>query len=57
MKEILSLAFQGIRRRKRQSLLMFFVLLVSFSFAIIFLSYTSSVSKTNSGLRADTYGS
>ncbi len=57
LKTIFSLAFEGIRRRKRQSLLIFFVLLISFTFAIILLSYTSSVAETNSQLRYDTYGS
>ncbi|MCD8107586.1 MAG: FtsX-like permease family protein [Oscillospiraceae bacterium] len=55
-RNIISLAFQGVRRRKRQSLLIFFVLLISFTFAIILLSYTSSVAETNSQLRQDTYG-
>ncbi len=56
LKTIFSLAFEGIKRRKRQSLLIFFVLLISFTFAIILLSYTSSVAETNSQLRLDTYG-
>ncbi len=57
LKTIFSLAFEGIKRRKRQSLLIFFVLLVSFTFAIILLSYTSSIAETNSQLRYYTYGS
>ncbi|MCD7771817.1 MAG: hypothetical protein LUH23_06995 [Oscillospiraceae bacterium] len=57
LKTIFSLAFEGIKRRKRQSLLIFFVLLISFTFAIILLSYTSSIVETNSQLRLDTYGS
>lgn len=56
LKTIFSLAFEGIKRRKRQSFLIFFVLLISFTFAIILLSYTSSVAETNSQLRLDTYG-
>ncbi|MCD8108294.1 MAG: ABC transporter permease [Oscillospiraceae bacterium] len=56
LKTVFSLAFQGIKRRKRQSLLIFFVLLISFTFAIILLSYTSSISETNSQLRLDAYG-
>ncbi|MCD7803843.1 MAG: ABC transporter permease [Oscillospiraceae bacterium] len=55
-KTIFGLAFQGVKRRRRQSLLIFFVLLVSFTFAIILLSYTSSIAETNSQLRLDTYG-
>lgn len=54
---MLSLAIQGMRRRKRQSMLIFFVLLISFAFAIMLLSYSSSISSTNSQLRLDTYGS
>ncbi|MCD7771441.1 MAG: ABC transporter permease [Oscillospiraceae bacterium] len=57
LKTIFPLAFEGIKRRKRQSILIFFVLLVSFTFAIILLSYTSSIAETNSQLRLDTYGS
>ncbi len=57
IKTIFGLAFEGIKRRKRQSLLIFFVLLVSFTFAIILLSYTSSIAETNTQLRLDTYGS
>ncbi|MCD7889331.1 MAG: ABC transporter permease [Oscillospiraceae bacterium] len=57
LKTIFGLAFQGVKRRRRQSLLIFFVLLVSFTFAIILLSYSSSISSTNSQLRLDTYGS
>ncbi|MCD7784141.1 MAG: ABC transporter permease [Oscillospiraceae bacterium] len=56
-KTLLGLAFEGIRRRKRQSLLIFLVLLISFTFAIILLSYTTSIAETNTQLRLDTYGS
>ena len=56
LKTIFSLAFEGIKRRRRQSLLIFFVLLISFTFAIILLSYTSSIAATNSQLRLSAYG-
>ncbi len=56
VKNIFSLAIQGMRRRKRQSLLIFFVLLISFAFAIMLLSYSSSISSTNSQLYSDTFG-
>ncbi|MCC8195902.1 MAG: ABC transporter permease [Ruminococcus sp.] len=56
IKNIFSLAIQGMRRRKRQSLLIFFVLLISFAFAIMLLSYSSSISSTNSQLYSDTFG-
>ena len=35
LENILSLAFQGTRRKKQSSILIFAVLLVSFSFAIV----------------------
>lgn len=56
VKNIFSLAIQGMRRKKRQSLLIFFVLLISFAFAIMLLSYSSSISSTNSQLYTDTFG-
>ncbi|MCD7771811.1 MAG: ABC transporter permease [Oscillospiraceae bacterium] len=56
IKNIFSLAIQGMRRRKRQSLLIFFVLLISFAFAIMLLSYSSSIASTNSQLYSDTFG-
>ncbi len=56
LKTIFSLAFEGIKRRKRQSLLIFFVLLISFAFAIMLLSYTTSIATTNMEYLYDTYG-
>lgn len=56
IKNIFSLAIQGMRRRKRQSLLIFAVLTISFAFAIMLLSYSSSISSTNSQLYTDTFG-
>ncbi len=56
LKTILSLAVQGLWRKRRQSLLIFAVLLISFTFAIIIICYSTSISATNSQLRADTYG-
>lgn len=55
-RNILSLAFQGTLRKKRSSILIFFVLLVSFSFAIVALSLVGSISKTNAEFRLNTYG-
>ena len=54
--ELFGLAIQSIRRKKRSSLLLFSVLLLSFAFAIISLSVTSSIRKTNEEYRYDTYG-
>ncbi|MCD7823732.1 MAG: ABC transporter permease [Oscillospiraceae bacterium] len=45
-----------MKRRKRQSLLIFAVLTISFAFAIMLLSYSSSISSTNSQLYSDTFG-
>ena len=56
LENILSLAFQGTRRKKRSSLLIFAVLLVSFSSAIVVLSLVGSISKTNAEFRLNTYG-
>ena len=56
LENILSLAFQGTRRKKRSSILIFAVLLVSFSFAIVALCLVGSISKTNAEFRLNTYG-
>ncbi len=53
---ILSLALKSVSRKRRQSLLIFAVLLISFTFAIVIICYSTSISATNSQLRADTYG-
>lgn len=53
---ILSLAFQGTFRKKRSSILIFSVLLISFSSAIVALSLVGSISKTNAEFRLNTYG-
>ena len=54
--DLFGLAVQGIGRKKRSSLLLFAVLLLSFAFAIISLSVTASIRKTNEEYRYDTYG-
>ena len=54
--ELFGLAVQGIGRKKRSSLLFFAVLLLSFAFAIISLTVTGSIRKTNEEYRYDTYG-
>ena len=53
---LFSLAFQGTLRKKRSSILIFSVLLISFSFAIVALSLVGSISKTNAEFRLNTYG-
>lgn len=55
-REVFLLATQGVRRKKKSSILIFFVLLISFSFAIISLSLVGSISKTNAEFRLNTYG-
>lgn len=56
MKNIFSLAFQGIRRRKRQTLLVVSILTISFAFAVMMISYTSSIAATNLEYRSEVYG-
>ncbi len=53
---ILTLAMQGIRRKKKSSILIFIVLLLSFAFAIASVSLVSSISKTNAEFRLNTFG-
>lgn len=55
-KKIFPLAFQGITRKKRSSILIFLVLLLSFAFAIASVSLVGSISKTNEEFRLNTYG-
>lgn len=53
---MMQLAFQRMLCRKKSSLLVFLVLFISFSFAILSLSLTGSISKTNAEFRLNTYG-
>ena len=50
------LARQGIFRRRRSSLLLFLVLLLSFAFAVMMLSVMGSMNRTNSEYLKNTYG-
>lgn len=50
------LARQGIFRRRRSSLLLFSVLLLSFAFAVMMLSVMGSMNRTNTEYLKDTYG-
>ncbi len=56
IKTIFGLAFKGTVRRRRQSGLMILILTISIAFAVIMMSYSSSILKTNSENRLDTYG-
>lgn len=51
-----SLAIQGMLRKKRSSILIFSVLLISFSFAIVSLSLVDSIRQTNAEFRLNAYG-
>lgn len=55
-RNLFSLAVQGTLRKRRNSILVFFILLLSFSCAIVSLSLTESMHSTNERLRLDTYG-
>lgn len=52
----LLLALQGTMHKKKRSLLVFLVLLISFSFVILSISLVSSIGKTNAEYRIRTYG-
>ena len=52
-----SLAVQGALRKRRSSLLIFFVLLLSLACMIVSLSVTGSITKTNEALAESIYGS
>lgn len=54
--ELFRLAVQGLRRKKRSSLLLFLVLCFSFAFAIITLSVNGSTAATNAAFRLDSFG-
>ena len=53
---LFSMALDETRGRKRSSFLIFFVLFLSFTCAMISLSLTESMDKTNEECRYDTYG-
>ncbi len=56
LKNIVSLAFRGIFRKKRSSIRIFLVLLLSFAFAVASVSLVGSISKTNQEFRLNTFG-
>ncbi len=53
---IFSLAVEGTLRKKKSSILIFLVLLITFSFAIVSLSLVGSIAQTNAQFRLNTYG-
>ncbi|MCD7889330.1 MAG: ABC transporter permease [Oscillospiraceae bacterium] len=56
-KTIFGLATEGLWRRRKQTLLVVAILTISFTLAVMLLSYTSSISATNSAYRDSIYGS
>ncbi|MCD7785022.1 MAG: ABC transporter permease [Oscillospiraceae bacterium] len=56
-KTIFGLAFEGIRRKKSQTLLIAVVLIISLAFAVMTISYSESIVATNSNYRFSSYGS
>ena len=46
-----TLALQGMRRKKRSSILLLLILSLSFAFAVVSLSVTGSISRTNEEYR------
>lgn len=55
-RELFRLAAQGLKRKRKSSLLLFAVLCLSFAFAVVSLSVTSSMEATNQNFRLETYG-
>lgn len=54
--ELWNLTILGMKGRKKITVLIFTVLLLSFAFAVVTLSVTSSMERTNREYRFDTYG-
>lgn len=55
-KELWKLAVSGMKKRKRNSLLLFGVLVIAFSFSIVGLSLVESMNVSNREYRYDNYG-
>ena len=55
-RDLWTLAWQGILRRRRSSILLFLVLLLSFAFAVMMLSVMGSMNRTNIEYLKNTYG-
>ncbi|MCD7770778.1 MAG: ABC transporter permease [Oscillospiraceae bacterium] len=56
IKTIFSLAAQGMSRKRHQTLLIAAILTISFAFAVMMISYTSSIAATNVEYRSEVYG-
>ena len=57
LKNIFSLAFEGLRRRSRQTLIIVSVLTISLLVAVLVISYSGSITATNEAYRYTIYGS
>ncbi len=57
LKTIFSLAFLGLKRRKRQTLIVVSVLTISLLIAVLVISYSGSITATNEAYRYTIYGS
>ncbi|MCD7771442.1 MAG: ABC transporter permease [Oscillospiraceae bacterium] len=57
MKNIFELAVQGLWRKRKKNLLIVLVLMVTFAFSVMLLSYTNSIAMTNREYRFSIYGS
>lgn len=53
---IFRLTIEGTLRKRKSSILIFLVLLITFSFAIVSLSLVGSIGQTNAKFRLNTYG-
>ncbi|MCD7888407.1 MAG: ABC transporter permease [Oscillospiraceae bacterium] len=56
IKNILDLAFEGLWRKRKSNFLIVLVLMITFAFAVMLLSYTSSIAMTNQEYRFSIYG-
>ncbi len=57
LKNVFSLAFDGLRRRKRQTIIIVSVLTISLLVAVLVISYSGSITATNEAYRYTIYGS
>lgn len=56
IKELITLAFQGMIKKRARSLLLFLVLFLSFTAAIVSISTVGSISYTNTEYKLEVYG-
>lgn len=56
IRELISLAAQGMSKKKRRSFLLFLVLILSFSAVIVSIASVGSISSTNTEYKLDVYG-